>query len=157
MHGWILDVGPSVEHGMIWNVYSTKREGIPSVESQIDKDWEWVRRDFCFGDDLADFTGLQGVVAFARIGIEDPLYLARLGKHPLAGNFIFCGLLYNEPIPFHTADQSGEIMDWLIHKQVQWHDMYSKATDGEDAKSPEGSKANASPGPEGRSGRKVVH
>jgi len=157
VHGWILDVAPSVEYGITWSIYTTKRDGIPSVESQMDKSWKWVRREFRFSDDLVDYTGLQGVVAFAQTNIEEPLYLARLGKHPLAGEFVFCGLLYNQPIPFHTEDQTLEMMTWFIHKQVQWHEMYSSKTDGEDAQSPEGSKANSGPGPEGGTGRKVIH
>lgn len=157
LHGWILDVGISVEYGITYNLYTTMREGILSVESQIAKDWEWERKDFRFGDDLIDYTGLQGAIAFAQTNIKKPLHLARLGKHSLAGDFIFCGLLDDEPIPFHNEEQAGEIMRWFISKQEQWHAIYTKTAYGSDEEGPEGQKANASPGSQIRSGGQVVH
>lgn len=156
-HGWILDVIPSVAHGLTWNVYETKKAGIVAVHEQISPDWNWERFDFRWADDLQDYSGLHGLVAFCQTNAKDPMNLARLGRHVIPADFIFCGLLEGDAIPFHTPDQSTEIMQWFISKQVQWDDIYSKPAYSEAKEGAGPPDAYASARSAYRSQRKIIH
>lgn len=157
VHGLILDVTPSIELGMTWNIFRTKPEGVPSVESQLSKSWEWDRIDYVWGEDLQDYSGLHGLVAFARTNDPNPTHLVRLGRHIIPARFIFVGLLNGEPCPFHTEGQLKEVIEWFITKQEQWHAIYSKPADGAAQGEAEAASAYSGSWPADAPKRKVVH
>lgn len=154
LHGWIVLVNPVMD--MTWSLYETRREGIKDIPSQIDDDWEHERLDFALGEDLQDYCGLHGIVAYVRTNQKSE-GIARLGKHLLSGDFVLCGQLNGEAIPLHTQAQAYEIMEWFVNKQGQWDAIYSERYDGETAQDAEASQVDTGSGSSQRRARPRLH
>lgn len=161
LHGWIMEVEPGTgepgAYDLTWRLFATKREGIKNVHSQISDDWQWIRRDFTWGEDLQDHTGLHGICAFIRLDQTYDVPVTWMGRHPIHSTFVFCGRLRGEAIPFHTEEQAYEIIRWFLSKQEQWHALYSKPTDSEAAKATEAEALDPGSWAAQRTSRQIIH
>lgn len=167
LHGWIMSVVPGEEHKTLeggycdvtWQLYETHAAGLDSIETELPDDWETDRVQFMFADDMRDYAGLDGIVAYRRLNPPEGSQYApvRLGKAMCDTVFVLCGVLDGVDIPFHTEDQALEVVQWFITKQVGWHDAYSKGPDGEAAPEASAEEAGGSPWSAERGPRKTVH
>ncbi len=142
---------------MTWKLFETRREGIDDVPSQIADEWEHERVEFAFGEDLQDYCGLHGLVAYVRTNGPGKQGSIRLGRHLIASDFIFCGQLNGEAMPFHTEAQAYEIIQWFVSKQEQWHAIYSKQPDSEASGDAEAKEADGGAGSPDGSSRPRLH
>lgn len=165
LFGWVMHVKPGPQNvalghaDVTWEIYETQPEGVESVESQLFPDWHWTRHLFGFADDMKDYAGLDGVCAFRQFNGPEivqcaPLYL---GKHNMAAEFVLCGYIEGQAVPFHTEEQAHEVIAWFITKQAQWHDRYSPEPDGATSEESATPEADRNAGPAQRSERKTVH
>jgi len=146
LHGWLMQVtpGPQLAPGvfdMTWKLFQTRRDGIDDVPSQISDDWEYERIDFVWGEDLQDYCGFHGLVAYARLNKPGPGEV-RLGTNLMKADFILAGQLHGEAMPFHTEELAYEIIEWFVSKQEQWDAIYSERQNGEAAEEAKASEAN---------------
>ena len=162
LHGNIMHISPGEELApgvcdMTWRIYETRPEGVESVEGQIADDWTYERVEFVWGEDLRDYCGLHGLFAYVRTNMPTECGKVRLGKNLLAGDFILCGQLFGEAVPFHTEQQAREIISWFVTKQEQWHAIYPEQADGETPEGAEASETNTGSGPAKRRARPRLH
>ena len=150
------ELAPGV-YDMTWRLYETKPEGIVSVEGQIASDWTYERVDFVWGEDLQDYCGLHGITAYVRTNMPSPCAGVRMGRHILAGDFILCGQLFGETVPFHTEAKAREIISWFVTKQEQWDAIYSEQAYGEAQEGSEAAPAGAGSGTTQRRSRPRLH
>lgn len=161
LHGWLMQVSPGAElapevFDMTWKLFSTKPEGIESVHGQISDEWTWERIDFIWGEDLQDYCGFHGLIAYSRTNKPGPGEV-RLGRNIMASDFILAGQLDGVAHPFHTEAMAYEIIEWIVNKQEQWYAIYSEQADGEASKGAEASKAGAGPRSSKRPQRPRLH
>ena len=161
LHGWLMQVSPGAQlapgvFDMTWKLFMTKREGIENVTSQISDSWSWERIDFVWGEDLQDYCGFHGLVAYSRTN-KPGVGEVRLGRNIMASDFILCGQLDGEAMPFHTEAMAYEIIEWFVSKQEQWHAIYTEQSDGEASEKAEASEAKPSAGPQKRPQRSRLH
>lgn len=165
LFGWVMYVTPGVMSEALgyaevkWEIFETIDGGIDSIESKLPPGWTWELCDFGFADDMQDYAGIHGVIAYKQTNGPETLQYAPLwlGKHNVAAEFVLCGYIDGQPIPFHTEEQAHEVIAWFISKQAQWYDAYSPKQDGEASQEEAAPEADRSAGSAQRGGGKTVH
>lgn len=142
-----------------WQMYQTGPDGVESVEGQLPNDWVYDIVTFGFSDDMVDYTRLDGIVCFRRLNPPEGSQYApvRFGKWEVATEFVLCGFIGNQILPFHTEELTQEVIAWFISKQGQWHGAYSEGQDGSTKDEAGAPSVGVSPWASQHRTRKAVH